>query len=478
MKYSNLRSIQYKGNHPRYAGAFISLSACLLVCCSCKKFVEIGVPDTRIVSQTVFTTDASATAAIVGIYVNMMSNQFTFTTGGTTLYAGLSSDEFRNYSATAFQNEFYTNSINPANNTINTIWNNAYSFIYDANAVLEGLASSSGVSAPVKNQLEGEAKFIRAFSNFYLTNFFGDIPLVMSTDYRVNAVIPRTKQADVYKQIEDDLISAQTLLSADYSFCGGERVRPTKWAATALLARVYLYTNDWKNAEIQSGTLINNNNYHLLSNLNTVFLKNSIESILQFYPVRPGVNTNEGSSFILTAAPGGSGVGISISDNLFNSFETGDTRKSNWIKGYTGNGQTYYYPFKYKVNTSTVLTEYYTVLRLSEQYLIRAEARAAQDNLTGALDDLNSIRTRAGLPNSLANDKLSILTAILHERQVELFAEWGHRWFDLKRTNTIDSVMNTVSAQKGGSWSSYKAFYPIPVKQIQNNPATIQNTGY
>src|SRR5205085_2875647 len=147
----------------------------------------------------------------------------------------------------------------------------------------------------------------------------------------------------------------------------------------------------------------------------------------------------------------------------------------NWINSVVagGSGITYYFPFKYKDNSSTV-TEYLMVLRLGEQYLIRAEARAQLGNTSGALSDMNAIRRRAGLPDySGATDKNSLLAAILHERQVELFTEWGHRWLDLKSAGALNALMAVITPKKTGGaiqWSSYKQLYPIPYSDIKGDP--------
>jgi hypothetical protein len=167
-----------------------------------------------------------------------------------------------------------------------------------------------------------------------------------------------------------------------------------------------------------------------------------------------------------------------MSPQLLASFEPGDLRMSNWVGVDSSTGTKYYYPFKYKVATGSTLTEYSMVIRLAEMFLIRAEARAWQNNITGGQADLNVIRARAGLPATTASTRQDLIDAILHERQVELFTEWGHRWLDLKRTGTIDQVMNIVTLQKGGSWVSNQQLYPIPAKEIQNNPNLSQNPGY
>ena len=115
------------------------------------------------------------------------------------------------------------------------------------------------------------------------------------------------------------------------------------------------------------------------------------------------------------------------------------------------------------------------VLRLAELYLIRAEARTQQNNFSDAESDLNAIRNRAGLPNTTANDRATLLTAIEQERRIELFAEWGHRWLDLKRTNRADTILNTFKAP---NWQVTDVLFPIPASQIDINGLLTQNPGY
>ena len=111
-----------------------------------------------------------------------------------------------------------------------------------------------------------------------------------------------------------------------------------------------------------------------------------------------------------------------ITLSLVNSFAANDQRKINWIKSVAVSGNTYYYSYKYKVKTGAALTEYYTVLRLAEQYLIRAEARTQQNKLVEARSDLNIIRARSGLANSTASSNAELLLAIEQEKRAEFFA--------------------------------------------------------
>ena len=452
----------------------ISLYFLVFTCLQgCKKFVEVDPPKTQITKDLVFTTDATATSAIEGLYEQMMENIESIANGGLTLYTGLSSDELVYYMTTPSYGEFYSNGLEPTNENLKSnLWGPSYNYIYQANSIIEGLSKSTTVSVTLKQQLIGEAKFIRAFYYFYLTNLWGDVPLIISTDYLINSKAGRIQQNEIYDQIIADLTDAKSLLSSDYSFSNGERIRPTQWAAIALLARVYLYIGDWTNAEAQSSLLINNTNFFSLADLNDVFLKNSNEAIWQLLPVVPDVNTGEGYMFAQTD---GIPTYAGVSDNLLAVFEAGDNRKTSWIYSYSSDNQNYNVPFKYKLQFSPSQDEYNTVLRLAEQYLIRAEARAEQNNILGAQSDLNTIRNRAGLSNTLAGNKEELLLAIGHERQVELFAEWGHRWLDLKRTHQADIILGPL---KRANWQSTDSLYPIPQYEIDNDPNLTQNAGY
>ncbi|HMJ70502.1 MAG TPA: RagB/SusD family nutrient uptake outer membrane protein [Cyclobacteriaceae bacterium] len=438
---------------------------------SCREFLEIDTPKTQIVRHKVFENSEGARAAVFGILSQMSMGGFGGISSSVTVMGGLSSDEFLNHSTSQNNVTLYSNSLTPINNSVvTTNWNDMYLIVYEANSILEGCESSGGLSTNVRSQVVGEAKFIRAFSYFYLINLFGDVPLVTGTDYSINKSLSRAAVSDVYNQIEKDLKESQTLLLSDYSMSGDEKVEPNKWAATALLARAYLYQEKCADAESQSTLIINSNVFSLESNLNSVFLKNSKEAIWQLMPVSPGVNTNEGEIMIIASNP----TRWSLSTSVSGGFEVNDKRSASWTGSFTISGKQYRYPFKYKVRLrNQPVTEYYMVLRFAEQYLIRAEARAMQNNLPGAVSDLNTIRTRAGLPliDATGLTQTDVLGLVTKERRSELFAEFGHRWFDLKRSGTIDAVLGPLKAD----WQPKDALFPIPQAEITANPNIIQN---
>lgn len=439
---------------------------------ACKKFLQIPLPPDNVVSTAVFADEQTAKAAVAGLYSQMVRSRLLLANGGLTLFPALTADELYNTAPDAAIDPFTLNAI-PANDEetlLGRLWEPAYTAIYHANAVLEGLDRATAISAAGKQQLQGEALLLRAFHYFCLVNLFGDVPLVTTTDYRQNAARPRTATAEVYSQITTDLKKAQDLLSEAYP--SAERVRPNKWAATALLARVYLYRQQWQEAEAAATAVLQSGVYGLETDLDKVFLAGSKEAIWQLRPANSSYNTAEGNALVPSSPTQRPAYAVQAS--LLDAFEPGDNRKSAWLAKNTIAGVDYYYPFKYKVRSGTVLTEYNTVLRLAELYLIRAEARAQQEKIPEAQADLNAIRTRAGLPPTTAADKSSVLTAIEQERRIELLVEWGHRWFDLKRTGRITAVLSAVKP----AWKPTAALYPIPFSEIRRNPALTQNPGY
>lgn len=482
--------------------SIILLFAALFSTMSCEKMVEVDVPGNRIAADNAYSSDITAIAVLNGIYSRMSNTGLDAAASipNISFWAGLSSDELSLYSGSnAILTSYYRNNLS-VNRGGSQFWVSAYSYIYSANAAIEGLTKSTSLTSEIKQQLTGEAKFIRAFFYFYLVNLYGDAPLALSTDYATNALLSRSSKEKVYQQIISDLKDAQELLADGYvredarrlyAPSSAERVRPSRPAATALLARVYLYTGDFVNAESAATTLINNNAYFDLEPLSQVFKKNNKEAIWQLQPVSsPNVNTPEAYKFVLSY--GASGVNfqhpVYLSNSLLTSFETDDQRKvnGNWINVFANSSGTYYYPYKYKdvsIGVGVQPTEYSTLLRLGEQYLIRAEARAwLGNNLNGAINDLDKIRGRAGLPLIITTNpsisQSALIEKILHERQVELFTELGHRWLDLKRTGKVDAVMTIETLKKGGAWNNFQQLYPIHLLDIQRNPNLKQNVGY
>jgi hypothetical protein len=462
----------------------------------CKKYLEVNPPIDQVVGQEIYKSNSTAASVLTGIYTDMSEGSIFSGSGGISLRTGLSADELTNTTDDSnILNYLYLNSLTNNGQDLN-FWRDLYAYIFRVNSAIEGLSQSKTISSQVKQQLNGEAKFLRAFYYFYLVNLYGDVPLITTTNLKKNGIAGRTDTKLVYDQIISDLKDAQTNLSENYlesdaSTPYDRRLRPNKSTATALLARVYLYNKLWQQAEEQASSIIANSTFYQLEQLESAFLINSKETIWSLQPVGVGDNTLDARIFVLQSGtlnadigPNGGTRPVYLSSELFTSFENGDKRKSIWVDSINASGLTYPYAYKYKAwDLDQPRTENLIVFRLSEQYLIRAEARAQQGHIIGAnsaASDLNLIRNRAGISNTTATDLTSMMTAILNERRWELFTEWGNRWLDLKRTGTIDQVMASVAILKGTTWQPYKALFPIPVQDIQNDPSLKghQNPGY
>lgn len=437
----------------------------------CKKLVQVDDPHDSLTSAMVFSNDSLAQAAVTGLYIKIMGSTKFLLSGAMSVYPSMSADELVRFAPMANEDEFSNNAIVSSNTYINVnIWKAAYTYIYQCNICIEGLNKSIGVSGTIKKRLVGEVKFMRALCYYYLVNLYGDVPLALSTNADLNTMLSRSPTEQVYKQIETDLIAASDAL-IDLK----EKTLPTSLAAKALLARVYLHVKNWGKAEELSSEIFNSGLFSLQANLNDVFRVNSKETIFQLAPVKSGMNSPEGFLFVVL---GNGRPSYTLTSALWDAFEPGDLRKENWIKPGTFAGQNYRCPYKYKTYVSTsgnAPDEYNVVLRLAEQYLIRAEARAWQNRIEDAVNDINAIRKRAGL-HELIKDitREECLQFIEQERRTELFAEWGHRWFDLKRTGHASAVLSKVKS----NWQYYDTLYPIPFAELESAPNLKQNTGY
>lgn len=459
-----------------YIKNFTITSLLVFITLCCEDFIEVDIPADKLTTTIVFDSDETARSAMRGVY-NELFRSISFSNGGhnsVTALAGLSADELLTVNVTDLTyREFEENEIQPNNPNNLSLWNSAYNAIYMTNSILEGLMESEQITPEVKGQLEGEARFVRAFTFFQLVNLYGEVPLVLTTNYKVNAEMSRASVEEVYSQIITDLNEAITLLMEDY--LEGERTNVNRYTAEALLARVYLYRQEWALAEVHSTNVINQYaHYELLVDLDQVFLMNSREAIWQISPSGDGSsasNTNDGWLFVSPFPK------FDISEDFASLFMPADKRRIHWI-GYNPDNDSFY-PYKYKDGRSTNnITEYSMVLRLAEQYLIRAEARAHQVNLSGAVADIDKIRERASLDllseTNPEIDKESLIAEILDERKKELFTEWGHRWFDLKRTGNAPEILGSGNPQ----WQDTDMLYPIPEQERMKNTNLGQNEGY
>ncbi|QJB37428.1 RagB/SusD family nutrient uptake outer membrane protein [Chitinophaga oryzae] len=476
--------------HKFYKSLSLFALAGSLVLTGCEKYLDgTQLPAGTIGAEDVYVNDNMASTVVTGMYMNLTNTAgYGGGTGSNLGYIlALYTDEAKSTLSGNFADIVYKNAIQSSESPY---WSAYYKMLFVANAAIKGI-NDSPAKLQYKDQWLGETYFLRALFYFYLVNLYGPVPLALSTDYTVNNRLSRAPAADVYDQIVADLKLAQSMLPADYRNGYGaattSRVRPNSAAATALLARVYLYMGEWAKAEAQATAVISNQLYDTVS-LDKVFIANSKETVWSVAPKTASAayefsfyNNGMPATIMPPQGPNSFNVYSTVSDQLLNAFESGDRRFNEWLRVVTipASGmqptKTLYFPAKFKSSANNA--EYQVPLRLAEQYLIRAEARAMQDK-GNAAEDLNVVRSRAGLPAVQPATKTALLTAIARERQTELFSEYGHRFFDLKRTGKLDEVMTAVAPAKPTTWKSYMANWPIPPGDILSNPNLTPNPGY
>lgn len=451
----------------------IQLIALLIMCCSaCESFTEVDTPQSQLTTPAVFENANTADAAMADIYARLREDgMVTGTLGGLSSLMGNYADEMQYTGSNIEIAQFTNHTIVPSNSLITSLWNGTYGEIYAANLMLEGLKKSVTMTAEDKGRLSGEAMFIRAYLHFYLVNVFGDVPYITTTDYSLNAVATKSSEAQVWQNIIADLTEAESLLPIAYP--SQEKVRVNKAVATAFLARVYLYRQDWANAAAKATAVIENPVYKWVENPALEFLSRSTATIWALHPGTPGLNTKDARTFIFSSGPPSK---PSLSATFVSQFEVGDLRRTQWVRTVSNSSGIWYSSYKYKKPLGTAASEEYTILfRLAEQYLIRAEAFANLNNISGAQSDINKIRSKAGLPPTTASSQLTLLQAVAKERRFELFTEQGHRWFDLKRTGKASEVLSPVKP----GWKDTQLILPLPYTELLLNGNLLpQNPGY
>ncbi|MFP9097753.1 RagB/SusD family nutrient uptake outer membrane protein [Flavobacterium sp. RHBU_24] len=459
-------------NFYRYGSRVLRLPALILLLCStvaCDSFTEVDLPSSQLAAPAVYESNATATAALMDIYAKIRDRGLlTGYATGVSQQLGLYSDELVMYGGDP---SFYNNTVLPSSYEISELWNSSYNQVYAANAVIGGVSSSSSLSASEKGLLRGEALFIRALVHFYLANTFGDVPYVTSADFNSNRQVQKSNQDQLYDHLKSDLTEAISLLPENY--ISPLRIRPNKAAAQALLARVCLYSGDWPQAADLASAVLNRDDLYQLTAIEDTFLKEAASTIWQLAPEKAGDNTLEAATFSFTFGPPPLAA---LSQELYDAFPEGDLRKTYWVTEVAQDSNIWYHASKYDaVGNSGNSLEHSIVMRISEMYLIRAEARAQQGELIGAVEDLNSIRNNAGLAAITPPTAETILNAILLERRLELFTEYGHRFFDLKRRGKLDETLSLVKP----GWQATDRNLPLPESELMLNENLLpQNDGY
>jgi starch-binding outer membrane protein, SusD/RagB family len=438
---------------------------------SCEKFLDVPLPVDQLATESVFSSKSTIEATVIGLY-NGFAN---LGSASDYVYTNYLSDELYYPTVAGSRNNLAIASITPDESMVNS-WAHHYTVIHRANIVIENLpgVSTEILTTAERDRYMGEAKYLRAASYLFMVNFWGEVPLIVTSGLNDNLNLPRAPISQVYEQITQDLEDAVALLPVAVS-ADPNRIH-NKFQAEALLARVYLYRGLWSEAETAANNVITQSGYYeLLPNLLDVFKRNSKETIFSYREILLVSIILDKSYFGLSLI---ADVNHAIHPTIEARFDAGDARFINWTRLVSGRRQAFKYIHSLTANASSNPQDF-VVQRFAELYLIRAEARAQQNKLTGpdgAIADINTIRTRALLTDTPAVTQSEVLEAIEDERIRELFTE-GHRWFDLKRTNQADLVLGALD-YKAANYQPYMRFMPIASTQIDANPALTQTDGY
>ena len=381
--------------------------------------------------------------------------------------------------------------LNSLNTTAAGIWQRAYEDINQANLVLSALPVVSDVA--LRNQYEGEARFVRGALYFELVRLYGQqyqpggpnaqlgVPISLSANLTVEQAsvkLPRATVAQVYAQVISDLTAAIAKLPESNG------TRANTYSAQAFLARVYLQQSNYAAARTAADGVISNSGKTLAGSVGAVFAnRNGNETLfeLQQNDQNNAGTSNDGLAtyFAGYSLDGGiSGIGrgdlrvLGTFSSQYgdsdargtDSLEAGKTRKLIYLGNYARPGRLR--SLKYRTYGQNI-----PIIRLAEMYLIRAEADVRAGNTLNALNDVNRIRARSG-----ATALITVtLNNVLKERQLELAFE-GFHIYDLKRTNAV--IIPATSTAPAVNANDPKLILPIPQHDINLNELLVQNATY
>lgn len=464
---------------------YIVLLFLIVLATSCNVLDQVS--PSQVSTANVFTNAAGAESALIGLYSSMQSNYYY---GG---YFPLASDVYTDVSKAGGFNVTGLDEIsNYGVTTSNLLVQNMYVAMYYTIATANGIiANVPGIKDPnftqvQKGSIMGQAYAIRGMAHFDLLRMFGQhwnvnsvygIPVVTAVQNHSD-VVPRSTVAQTYQAIISDLNQAYALIPKSKPYLN-EYINPD--AVQALLARVYLYQDNYANAIVSADSVIKDGSFSLLgSNTFTQIYTTKLSSESVFELVFNVQNQSAYNSFTYSRTQALSTEVLFLANSTLNTFFTnrpGDLRSqlldfNPLTEAQFGSlGRT----LKYRGEINKDNPAY--IIRVAEVYLIRAEAKAQSGDPNGGLADLNSVRTNRGLP-AYTNADISTIyngdftAAVLDERFAELNFE-GHRMFDLARTQRRALILS------GAGPDDYTDIFPIPNRElIASNRVVVQNPGY
>ena len=456
---------------------------------SCKKFLDLKPISTPITTEF-FKTANEANSAVAGCY-SLLRTALNNKTVTYYAYGDIPADEYNAFGGVEDMTD--VGNVNwslpvPATADYRTMinlrrWDNFYRVIDNANLCIQNIptvdfSTDNSGNDPVvtKNNLLGEAYFMRAFTYFYISRVWGDVPLVIKSVNAGDATsTARTAQATVLAQCISDLKKAIPLMQYGYVNSNNRAIRANRGSAFALLAHIYAWQQDYQNCAQAADSVIKRGNYQLVDRGSVGYLSiykgQSTEGIFEISQSVSNEGSTAGIPFFTTKSPyntliNGNAVFTINADHLNNLFaDTADLRLKNAFafRGTTDPICIKYSNFLYTQQSTNKIAVAYNnliVFRLSDIILLRAEALAATGQAAPAISLLNQIRTAAGIQPYSVNDG-DLFEAVIDERGRELFLE-GHRFYDLVRLARQKNIAEFGDAKISRSeFARGKYYWPI-----------------
>lgn len=450
---------------------YTTIIAMTLQAMSCKKFIDLK-PISAATEETFYTTEKALQAGVIAAYDALQAGGM-YGSAMLTL-AEIRADNVNNNNpggggGITYQIESFSET--SSNTVLSDCWLATYKAIYRCNIILDR-ANEISMDETVRNQIKGQALFIRSLCYFNLVQLWGKVPLITQVQSTAQARLnKRAETADIYAQLITDLTFAKNNLPP--SWPDAQRGKAVSYAATALLGKIYLYQ---KNYELALSTL--------KPVVDVINAKTVLALVPQTTTFPNALKTSKDIIFAVQYLSGGVGESVNQNNRYRNQdnsnvivlpqslFEAGDNRKA--LVAPTSNGNR---PLKFnspQINNET--SGDFPVIRAADVMLLYAEtlnATLIAPN-TEALAALNAVRLNAGITAlnlSTVATKDDFRNAVYKERRLELALECD-RWFDILRTGQMAGIYPLVPA--------IRTVYPVPQVEIDNitDKTGWQNTGY
>ncbi|MFT3949782.1 MAG: RagB/SusD family nutrient uptake outer membrane protein [Agriterribacter sp.] len=449
------------------------ISSTAILQTACNKQLDIQ-PKQDVDAATAITTPENVDAAVIGMY-SLLGNGALYGTNLLLLPDLQASDGYVSWRGT-FQSYRQVSNKNMARDNAEALrtWQYGYAAINMANIVLEAL--NLVTDQDQKNQLEGEALFVRGVMHFELVRLYG-LPWGAAANNTQPGIVIKTKAtkdetaafeqkarntvAEVYAQVISDLTGAVQKLPEE----NGTRVN--KYTAYAFLSRVYLQMHEYSNALAAADEVIESSAFELNASISAVFdNKNTKESIfeIQQNDQNNAGTANDGMATFYASLVGIGRADVRMVSAFLDTYDENDLRLSQWYYEGVGARPGNMYCSKWKSFSQNL-----PIVRLAEMYLTRAECNVRLGSAVGDTPENDVAKVINPLRVTLPEIADPTLDEILDVRYHELAFE-GVRIHDVKRLQIATGDYD---------WDSDELVFPIPQREVDaTNGIITQNPGY